>query len=295
MNSLQQRLKLRHISVILEIARCGSLQKAGEALSLSHSAISKALAEVEALTGGQLFERTPSGVRPTVLGEALVLDALRHGDMGMLSIGIFFPLNWWGVLSDCVGDFRTKMPRIRVTVREDSMESLLERLNQDLIDVVIGRLATGFGGDQYLHEPLCDDLPLFVARQGHPLTQRQVSLEDLLGFPWVLPEQPNIIRQQLEFAVRDMGLRFGADIMSSQASPLTFRLASNSDTLVLASQCTAKELDALYRLQPVICKLPLHLGPLAAVTRSDKPLCKAAATFLQQLKDAANVTQRIPG
>jgi DNA-binding transcriptional LysR family regulator len=311
MNSLQQRLKLRHISVILEIARCGSLQKAGEALALSHSAISKALAEVEALTGGQLFERTPSGVRPTVLGEALVrhgyliasdvqraeaeLDALRHGDMGMLSIGIFFPLNWWGVLSDCVGDFRTKMPRIRVTVREDSMESLLERLDQDLVDVVIGRLASGFGGDQYLHEPLCDDLPLFVARQGHPLTQRQVSLEDLLGFPWVLPEQPNIIRQQLEFAVRDIGLRFGADIMSSQASPLTFRLASNSDTLVLASQCTAKELDALYRLQPVICKLPLHLGPLAAVTRSDKPLSKAAATFLQQLKDAANVTQRIPG
>ena len=278
---------------------------------LSHSAISKALAEVEALTGAQLFERTPSGVRPTLLGEALVrhgyliasdvqraeaeLDALRHGDMGTLSIGIFFPLNWWRVLSECVGDFRTRMPRIRLTVREDSMESLLERLDQDLVDIVIGRLASGFGGDQYSQEPLCDDLPLFVARQGHPLTQREVSLEDLLGFPWVLPEQPNIIRQQLEFAVRDMGLRFGADVMSSQVSPLTFRLATNSDTLVLASQCTAKEFNALYRLQPVNCPLPLHLGPLTAVTRSDKPLSKAASTFLQQLRDALNVPPRAQG
>ena len=76
-------------------------------------------------------------------------------------------------------------------------------------------------------------------------------------------------------------------VSSSQVSPLTFRLASNSDTLVLASQCIAKELDALYRLQPVVCRLPLHLGPLAAVVRSDKPLSKAAATFLEQVKNAA--------
>lgn len=302
MNSLQQRLKLRHISVVLQIARCGSLQKAAAALMLSHSAISKALAEVEALAGAQLFERTPSGVRPTILGEALVrhgyliasdvqraeaeLDALRGGDVGTLSIGIFFPLNWWDVLTDCVAEFRTRSPRIRVSVREDSMEALLERLDQDLVDVVIGRLASGFGGDHYSQEPLRDDHPLFVARQGHPLTRKPVALEDLLGFPWVLPEQPNIIRQQLEFSVRDMGLRFGADVISSQVSPLTFRLASMSDTLVLASQCIAKELAALYRLQPVPCQLPLHLGPLVAVTRSDKPVSKAASTFLQLLKNA---------
>jgi hypothetical protein len=37
-----------------------------------------------------------------------------------------------------------------------------------------------------------------------------------------------------------------------------------------------------------LCELPLHLGPLVAVTRSDKPLSKAASTFLQQLKSAMN-------
>jgi DNA-binding transcriptional LysR family regulator len=305
MSSLHQRLKLRHISVVVEIARWGSLQKAAEALVVSQSAVSKALAEVEAIAGAQLFERTPSGMRPTIFGEALVrhgyliasdvqraeaeLDALRGGDMGTLSIGIFFPLNWWEVLADCVADFRTRSPRIRLTIREDPMEVLLERLDQDQLDIVIGRLASGFGGDQYVQEPLRDDHPLFVARQGHPLTQKPVTLEDLLGFPWILPAQPNIIRQQLEFAVRDMGLRFGADVMSSQVSPLTFRLASKSDVLVLASQCIAEELHALYRLQPVLCELPLHLGPLVAVTRNDKPLSTAASAFLQRLKGAVIV------
>jgi DNA-binding transcriptional LysR family regulator len=310
MNSLQQRLKLRHISVVLEIARCGSLQKATEALMVSHSAISKALAEIEAIVGAQLFERTPSGMRPTIFGEALVrhgyliasdvqraeaeLDALRDGDMGTLSIGIFFPLNWWETLADCIAEFSTRSPRIRLNVREDSMETLLERLDQDLVDIVIGRLASGYGGDQYAQETLREDHPLFVARQGHPLTQKPVTLEDLLGFPWILPEQPNIIRQQLEFAVRDKGLSFGADVMSSQVSSLTYRLASRSDTLILASQCITDELHALYRLQPVLCRLPLHLGPLVAVTRKDKPLSKAASTFLQQLKGAMSPSSMAP-
>jgi DNA-binding transcriptional LysR family regulator len=311
MNSLQQRLKLRHISVVLEIARCGSLQKAAEALVVSHSAISKALAEIESIAGAQLFERTSSGMRPTILGEALVrhahliasdvqraeaeLDALRVGDMGTLTIGIFFPLNWWEVLSDCVAQFRTRSPRIHLNIREDSMETLLERLDQDLVDIVIGRLASGYGGNQHSQVALREDHPVFVARQGHPLTQKPVTLEDLLGFPWVLPEQPNIIRQQLEFAVREMGLRFGTDIVSSQSSPLTFRLASKSDALVLASQCIVEELHTLYRLQPVLCQLPLHLGPLVAVTRSDKPLGKPATSFLQQLKSAIDLRHPLLG
>jgi DNA-binding transcriptional LysR family regulator len=197
----------------------------------------------------------------------------------------------WEVIADCVAEFRTRSPKIHLSVREDSMESLLERLDQDLVDVVTGRLASGFGGDQHSRVPLRDDHPLFVARQGHPLTQKPVMLEDLLGYPWFLPEQPNIIRQQLEFAVRDMGLRFGADVMSSQSSPLTFRLASKSDTLVLASQC--RGVHALCRLQPVLCKLPLHLGPFVAVTRDDKPLSKTASTFLQQLKSIMSASRSV--
>jgi DNA-binding transcriptional LysR family regulator len=304
MTSLQQRLKLRHVSVVLEIARCGSLQKAAETLMVSQSAISKALAEVESIAEAQLFERTPSGMRPTIYGEALVrhghliasdvqraeaeLDALRIGEIGTLSIGVFFPLNWWDVLADSVVEFRSRSPKIRLGVREDSMETLLELLDHDLLDIVIGRLASGYGSDHYSQQLLREDHPVFVARQGHPLTQKPVTLEDLLGFTWVLPEQPNIIRQQLEFAVRDMGLRFGAEVISSQVSPLTFRLASGSDTLVLASQCIVEELHALYRLQPVLCDLPLHLGPLVAITRSDKALGKAATAFLDQLTGAVS-------
>lgn len=52
---------------------------------------------------------------------------------------------------------------------------------------------------------LKQDMPVFLARQGHPLTLGPRTLQDLLEYPWVLPAQPNIVRQQLEFAARDIG------------------------------------------------------------------------------------------
>ncbi|MFD1559432.1 LysR family transcriptional regulator [Paraburkholderia silviterrae] len=299
MNSLHQRLKLRHITVVVEIDRQGSLQKAAESLKISQSAVSKALAEIEAIVGAQLFERLPSGMRPTVYGETLVrhghlissdvqraeaeLEALLSGDVGNLSIGIFSPLAWWRALPECIGDFRAQWPRVRLALREGPMEDMLECLDQDLVDVVIGRTASGFGSELYKLDMLQQDAPVFLARQGHPLTQGPKALQDLLEYPWVLPAQPNIVRQQLEFAVRDMGLRFPSDVLSSQVSPVVLRLAGQSDSLVLSSQCIADELCAQYHLQTVQCALPLHIGPLVALTRSDKPPTRAAAAFLRNL------------
>ncbi|MGU7780010.1 LysR family transcriptional regulator [Burkholderia sp. PU8-34] len=300
MNALHQRLKLRHITVVVEIARLGSLQKAAESQNVSQSAISKTLAEIEAIVGAQLFERTPSGMRPTIYGETLVrhgyliasdvqraeaeLDALLSGDVGNLSIGMFSPLAWWGALSDCLNDFRSQWPRMRLTLREGPMEVLLEWLDQDVVDIVIGRMASGFGSELYKLDMLKYDMPVFLARQGHPATLAPVALQDLLAFPWVLPAQPNIVRQQLEFAARDMGLRLPSEVVSSQVSPLVFRMASQSDTLVLSSQCIAEELRERYRLEPVQCELPLHIGPLVAITRNDKPVTHASAAFLRDLE-----------
>jgi DNA-binding transcriptional LysR family regulator len=299
MNSLQQRLKLRHITVIVEIARLGSLQKAAESQKVSQSALSKALAEIEAIVGAQLFERTPSGMRPTVYGETLVrhghliasdvqraeaeLEALLNGDIGNLTIGVFSPLTWWRELSDCIIEFRSKWPRVRFALREGPMEMLLECLDQDLVDIVIGRMASGFGSELYKLDVLKRDMPVFLARQGHPSTLKPVALPDLLDFPWILPPQPNILRQQLEFSIRDMGLTLPSNVLSSQVSPLAFRLASQSDALVLSSECIADELCAQFRLRLVQCELPLHIGPLVAITRSDKPLAHASATFLKEL------------
>ena len=51
------RLKLRHLTVLVSIARHGSLTAAAEALHMSQPAVSKWLADIEAALGVRLFAR----------------------------------------------------------------------------------------------------------------------------------------------------------------------------------------------------------------------------------------------
>ncbi|WP_186149143.1 LysR family transcriptional regulator [Burkholderia gladioli] len=297
MTPLHHRLKLRHVAIIIEVARQGSLLKAADVLSVSQSAVSKSLAETESIIGAQLFERTPSGMRATSFGQVLVrhghlilgdvqraqeeLEALRNGDTGAISVGVFLPLGWWGALADCVNAFRVAFPRVRLSLREDAMENMIERLDQDTLDVVIGRLASGHFSDNYQAAKLRDDHPCFVARKGHRLLDGPATLESLLDFPLILPAQPNIVRQQLEFAIREMGMRVKADIVSSHISNLMLRTVGESDALLLVPGCVSTDLADSYGLRPVDCRLPFHLGPLVAVTRADKPPTPALAQFME--------------
>src|SRR5262245_54228234 len=69
---LGRHLKLRDLSVLLTVARCGSMGKAAIDLNVSQPAISKAITEMEHTLSVRLFDRTPHGVEPTIYARALL-------------------------------------------------------------------------------------------------------------------------------------------------------------------------------------------------------------------------------
>jgi DNA-binding transcriptional LysR family regulator len=69
---LGRDLKLRDLSVLLTVARCGSMGKAAAELAVSQPAISKAIAEMEFTLGVRLLDRSPQGVEPTIYARALL-------------------------------------------------------------------------------------------------------------------------------------------------------------------------------------------------------------------------------
>jgi DNA-binding transcriptional LysR family regulator len=100
---LVRRLRLRHLELLVALADEGTMRAAAGRLHLSQTALSKMLAEVEAGFGARLFERSPQGVAPNPLGEAVIyrarvmlgelargkdeVDALRNGAEGVLRLG----------------------------------------------------------------------------------------------------------------------------------------------------------------------------------------------------------------
>ena len=65
------------IRTVVEIAETGSYTKAGERLFLSQPAISAQIKRIQSLIGGQIFERTANGLRPTAKGELILAQARR--------------------------------------------------------------------------------------------------------------------------------------------------------------------------------------------------------------------------
>jgi DNA-binding transcriptional LysR family regulator len=68
-------LKTRHLVLLVELGRHGSIMHAAEAANLTQPAASKLLGELEHALGVQLFERLPRGVAPTWYGKVLIRRA----------------------------------------------------------------------------------------------------------------------------------------------------------------------------------------------------------------------------
>src|SRR5690554_4587214 len=66
---LTQRLKMRHLQLLLRIQQHGSLTRVAEEMATSQPAVTNALAEVEGMFGAALFDRSARGMAPTPLGK----------------------------------------------------------------------------------------------------------------------------------------------------------------------------------------------------------------------------------
>ena len=79
------RVKFRHLQCFLAVAQFGSVQRAAESLSITQPAVSKTVAELEAILGVKLFERGRHGAVPTREGQLFMphasacVSALRQG------------------------------------------------------------------------------------------------------------------------------------------------------------------------------------------------------------------------
>ncbi|CAG5091823.1 Putative transcriptional regulator CpsY [Thermobacillus xylanilyticus] len=70
-------MNLQHLKYIVEVAKAGSISLAAENLFMNQPNLSKAIREVEAEVGTDIFRRTPRGIVPTEQGEAVIEYARR--------------------------------------------------------------------------------------------------------------------------------------------------------------------------------------------------------------------------
>lgn len=70
-------MNLQHLKYVIEVAKAGSISLAAENLFMNQPNLSKAIREIEADVGVDIFRRTPRGIVPTAKGEEIIAFAER--------------------------------------------------------------------------------------------------------------------------------------------------------------------------------------------------------------------------
>ncbi len=209
------RLKLRHLHAFAAVARERTVQRAADALSLTASAVSKALQELEAIVGHPLFRRTRKGLIATVEGEQLLrhvvpgLGLLRDGlnlasgrqdDTGTYQVRLgILPTVASAVAPLAVAQMQARHERTDIQVVSGTNAALLNLLRDGELDLVVGRLPDTTLMLNISFEPLYSEQMVLVSAPAHPLAGKaEVVAADLLAYPLVLPLGDTIVRRSVD-------------------------------------------------------------------------------------------------
>lgn len=200
-------LNLSRLRVLCEVVNRGSFSAAAESLSYTQSAVSQAIARLEAETGAPLVLRGRRGITPTPAGAALVshaeriLEQVRVAEAeiaavmseraGRLRVGSF-PSGGATLMPPAVARFRRSHPDVALTLEDGEPEEIAPRLRAGELDLALlyefpgarprsRRLATGLRSVKLLDDPMRVALPA-----EHPLADAaQLRLTDLRDEQWV--------------------------------------------------------------------------------------------------------------
>lgn len=193
------------LRALLELARCGTMAAAAEALFLTPSAVSQQIAQLEDDAGIKLTERIGRGVRLTPAGHALVryaervmavldearseLAELRGEIAGELRVAAFQSIASV-VLPDTVKELRRVFPRLEIMLEELEPIDGVAALRSWRADIaLIDDLSIVAGDNQEKVEvvPLAEDVLYVAVATDHPLSKKSsLSVEDLRHETWAI-------------------------------------------------------------------------------------------------------------
>ncbi len=197
-------LHVGRLQVLAEVIRRGSFSAAAEALSYTQSAVSQAVARLEAEVGAPLVIRDRRGVRPTAAGATLVehaemifaqIDAAEEEVAAVLGVRggrlrvASFPSAGATLMPLAVAMFRRGHPDVTLTLAEGEPEEIAPRLRAGEFDLALLFRFPGAGeglSRRLRMVSLLDD-PMHVALPAaHPLAgKRALRLADLRDEDWV--------------------------------------------------------------------------------------------------------------
>jgi DNA-binding transcriptional LysR family regulator len=229
-----------------------SFRKAAHSQNMSQSAFSRSIANLEASLGVELFNRTASGVTPTIFGKILykysqqiltstkelqreinIINGLKVGELSV-ALGPY-PAELSG--HKAVGRILAKSPKLRCKVVVTGWREVEEIVMARSVDLGLAELGEAQKNKYMELEEIGKHQFVFFCRPNHPvLKHKKISKVDLDIYPLVLiklPERMEPFFPGLSF--QDKGFDYVVPSVEIQELTLSRQIVAESDAISVAT------------------------------------------------------------
>lgn len=288
---------LRQLRAFVAVYRLRKLSAAAEQLSLTPSAVSVLIAQMEDGLGARLFDRTTRSLRPTLAADEAVLVAERVlRDVESLGSGVrelatlrrgrvqlvVTPTLGEIVLPAALARFAREHPGVRVQVDDCAPDQFAARVLAEGVDFGIGtpeRAAAGVGTRTLLRDRLALVLPAT-----HPLAaRRSVRWAQLAGQPVITVRPGYGVRPLIDASALRAGVVLAVAHEVSFLATALWMVSAGLGVAVMPSAYATGRPDADRVVRPLVA--PSVERDIALVSRRGRSMSPAAQALLAVLRD----------
>ncbi|GGL23411.1 transcriptional regulator [Pseudomonas brenneri] len=299
--SLFNRLRYKHLHMLVALSSSQNLHRASQALNMSQPAATRMLREIEDMFACDLFERLPRGMRPTALGKELIrfaesalsgldrcaedLMARQQGGYGYLAIGTIMGAAP-DLVMDSIAQIKSLNPQLRIRIMGDTSDQVIQLLEQGRIDLAIARRNAATDSEHYSFEPLGNERLLVVVHAGHPLAQRSsLPLAELVSdWPWILQPQSSPARIGFDEALQHQALPLPADIIECSSVYSMQQLIQLTDAIMVLSESALRDYLKMGLVVALPVELEVTLAPFGILLRKGEPVSRELGLFIDLLR-----------
>ncbi len=309
---LANRLKHRHLMLLVNIDRHKSLTRVAAQTGISQPAVTKALAELEDIFGAPLFLRTGSGLQPTQLGNlALVrarhmlsdldlwereVEALQAGRSAHLHVGVV-PYVSSALLTAAISQLHQRHG-VTLSLHRATTDHLVPMLRQHELDCIISRATSTVMHEDLIHRVLYRQRPRLVAhgRLAQRLARRKPDWAAVAALDWVLPAANTPTRQLIVEHFIRAGLQPPSPVLEAYSTDVIEGILSqNESSISVVAEDIASELCQRGRLGMVPWEFGWELPPINLIRRKREQALTAESQFSDILLDlCANSAAPVP-
>lgn len=287
------------------VARLGGMSRAAFELHLSQPTVSAQIRELSSSLGLELVVSSGRGVRLTEEGRALqavardlferwhqfeeTVDSLRGLHRGVLRIAGVTTAEYF--IARMLKPFAVSYPGVRIDLSVENRDRVIERISRELDDVAVMMLPPSQLPLECL--PFMDNPLVVIGPVGHPwATRRRIALAELALESLLMREPGSGTRQAALEWFEQRGIQPDIRMTLGSNEAIKHAVAAGLGLAVLSRHTLADEPQHEGLAVLAVAGFPIR-RQWQLVWRRDRPLPRAAAAFIDYVRQAA-ITSRTP-